>query len=151
MLSIGTIRPGAYENGGRLSESLRRSFRQKKKNATTNAPFNRNAAVPVFSIDRWLVPPKPKQPPASLRGKVTALQPYQLTLPYMRNNYVYLIFLTVYVLVNALLFGTRIYQYRNANVYTIFARAAGKSTPDITYIRATQTMTESHLRHSSFA
>lgn len=72
------------------------------------------------------MPPKPKQPPASLKGKVTALQPYQLTLPYMRNNYVYLMFLAVYVLVNALLFGTRIYQYRNSNIYTILARACGK-------------------------
>lgn len=87
----------------------------------------RNALL-FFSIDRWLVPPKPKQPPASLWGKITALRPYQLTLPYMRNNYVYLIFLTVYVLVNALLFGTRIYQYRNSNIYTILARACGKPT-----------------------
>lgn len=87
--------------------------------------FYKNALF-SFSIDRWLVPPKPKQPPASLKGKVTALQPYQLTLPYMRNNYVYLMFLAVYVLVNVLLFGTRIYQYRNSNIYTIFARACGK-------------------------
>lgn len=81
----------------------------------------------VFSIDRWLVPPKPKQPPASVYGKFAAFRPYQLTLPYMRNNYVYLIFLAVYVLVNAMLFGTRVYQYRNANVYTILARACGES------------------------
>lgn len=59
-------------------------------------------------------------------GKFAAFRPYQLTLPYMRNNYVYLIFLAVYVLVNALLFGTRVYQYRNANVYTILARACGE-------------------------
>ncbi|XP_026813046.1 NADPH oxidase 5 [Rhopalosiphum maidis] len=79
-----------------------------------------------ISIDRWLVPPKPKQPPASVWGKITALRPYQLTLPYMRNNYVYLIFLAVYVFVNVLLFGTRIYQYRNSNIYTILARACGQ-------------------------
>ncbi|XP_050436614.1 NADPH oxidase 5 isoform X2 [Adelges cooleyi] len=79
-----------------------------------------------ISIDRWLVPPKPKQPPASVMGKLTALRPYQLSLPYMRNNYVYLIFLNVYVLVNIVLFGTRIYQYRNSNIYTILARACGQ-------------------------
>jgi hypothetical protein len=79
-----------------------------------------------FSIDRWLVPPKPKQPPASAWGKFKSLRPYQLTLPYMRNNYVYLIFLAVYVLVNVLLFGFRIYTYRNSNMYTILARACGK-------------------------
>ncbi|VVC39275.1 Hypothetical protein CINCED_3A001760 [Cinara cedri] len=79
-----------------------------------------------ISIDRWLVPPKPKQAPASAWGKFTTFRPYQLTLPYMRNNYVYLIFLAVYVLVNAILFGTRIYQYRNSNMYTIFARACGQ-------------------------
>jgi len=93
---------------------------------TFDALVHKNALL-FFSIDRWLVPPKPKQPPASVYGKITALRPYQLTLPYMRNNYVYLIFLAVYVLVNALLFGTRIYQYRNSNIYTIFARACGKS------------------------
>ncbi|XP_050535187.1 NADPH oxidase 5 isoform X2 [Daktulosphaira vitifoliae] len=79
-----------------------------------------------ISIDRWLVPPKPKQQPASVMGKLTALRPYQLSLPYMRNNYVYLIFLNVYILINIILFGSRIYQYRNANIYTILARACGQ-------------------------
>lgn len=81
-----------------------------------------------ISIDRWLVPPKPKAPPASFLGKLIALRPYQLTRPYLKNNYVYLIFLAAFVILNLGLFISRAVQYHNygANGYVIVARACGK-------------------------
>ncbi|CAH0550474.1 unnamed protein product [Brassicogethes aeneus] len=83
----------------------------------------------TISIDRWLVPPKPKTPPgsASLFGKLASFfRPYQLTLPYVKNNYVYLIFLALFVIVNVALFVSRAYEYRRSNWFTILARACGQ-------------------------
>ncbi|XP_021932014.1 NADPH oxidase 5 isoform X2 [Zootermopsis nevadensis] len=79
-----------------------------------------------ISIDRWLVPPKPKPPPRSLLGKLSALCPYQLSRPYMKNNYVYLIFLAFFVLVNIGLFVSRSIEYRESNGFVIVARACGQ-------------------------
>ncbi|XP_067002096.2 NADPH oxidase 5 [Anabrus simplex] len=79
-----------------------------------------------ISIDRWLVPPKPKESPRSIFGKLAALRPYQLSRPYMKNNYVYLIFLAGFLLVNIGLFISRAIQYRNFNGYVITARACGQ-------------------------
>jgi hypothetical protein len=80
-----------------------------------------------YSIDRWLVPPKPKPPPPrSLLGKLSALCPYQLSRPYMKNNYVYLIFLAFFVFVNIGLFVSRSIQYRASGGFVIVARACGK-------------------------
>ncbi|XP_023719097.1 NADPH oxidase 5 isoform X2 [Cryptotermes secundus] len=79
-----------------------------------------------ISIDRWLVPPKPKPPPRSLFGKISALCPYQLSRQYVKNNYVYLIFLAFYVLVNVGLFVSRSIEYRASNGYVIVARACGQ-------------------------
>ncbi|KAJ8958730.1 hypothetical protein NQ318_016458 [Aromia moschata] len=80
----------------------------------------------TISIDRWLVPPKPKTPPSSIIGRVLSFRPYQLTLPYVKNNYVYLIFLGVFLIVNAALFISRAIEYRKSNWFTIFARACGQ-------------------------
>ncbi|KAL1130042.1 hypothetical protein AAG570_012985 [Ranatra chinensis] len=79
-----------------------------------------------ISIDRWLVPPKPKTHHTSLLRKIVALKPYQLSLPYIRNNYVYLIFAVAFFLVNLGLFVSRAIQYRHSNYYVIFARACGQ-------------------------
>jgi len=79
-----------------------------------------------YSIDRWLVPPKPKQPPRSLLGRLITLCPYQLSRPYVKNNYVYLIFLTFFMLVNIGLFVSRSIEYRFHNGFVIVARACGK-------------------------
>ncbi|XP_063222700.1 NADPH oxidase 5 [Bacillus rossius redtenbacheri] len=79
-----------------------------------------------ISIDRWLVPPKPKPPPRSLLGKLVALRPYQLSRPYMKNNYVYLIFVALFFLINVGLFVSRAVQYRHSNGYVIVARACGQ-------------------------
>lgn len=79
-----------------------------------------------YSIDRWLVPPKPKPPPRSLLGKLYALCPYQLSRPYVKNNYVYLIFLTFFMLINIGLFVSRSIEYRSHDGFVIVARACGK-------------------------
>ncbi|CAD0205709.1 unnamed protein product [Chrysodeixis includens] len=80
-----------------------------------------------ISIDRWLVPPKeePKKP-VSLLQRLYDLKPYQLSLPYFRNNYVYLSYLAVFFTVNFVLFVARCVEYRHANGYTILARACGQ-------------------------
>ncbi|XP_019870925.2 NADPH oxidase 5 [Aethina tumida] len=80
----------------------------------------------TISIDRWLVPPTSKNHKTSLARKLTSLRPYQLTLPYVKNNYVYLIFLFIFIFVNVALFVSRSFQYRKSNWYTIFARACGQ-------------------------
>ncbi|GLH10501.1 Dual oxidase [Gryllus bimaculatus] len=79
-----------------------------------------------ISIDRWLVPPKPKAAPRSLFGKLAALRPYQLSRPYMKNNYVYLIFLAAFAVVNIGLFISRSIQYREHHGFVILARACGQ-------------------------
>ncbi|KAF5271691.1 hypothetical protein FQA39_LY08014 [Lamprigera yunnana] len=79
-----------------------------------------------ISIDRWLVPPKPKTSPRTNLKKILSFRPYQLTKPYVKNNYVYLIFLAVFLLINFALFVSRSVQYRKSNCYTIIARACGQ-------------------------
>lgn len=54
------------------------------------------------------------------------LKPYQLTLPYIKNNYVYLSFLGVFLLINITLFVSRAIQFRESNYCVIFARACGR-------------------------
>ncbi|KAI4484346.1 hypothetical protein M0802_013141 [Mischocyttarus mexicanus] len=79
-----------------------------------------------ISIDRWLVPPKPKDTKKSFHGFLSSLQPYQLTKPYIKNNYVYIAFICIIIAINATLFVTRIFQYRQSNGYVILARACGQ-------------------------
>ncbi|KAG6451715.1 LOW QUALITY PROTEIN: NADPH oxidase 5 [Manduca sexta] len=79
-----------------------------------------------ISIDRWLVPPKQDPQPMSFRQKLAKLKPYQLSLPYFKNNYVFLAYLAVFSLVNIGLFVSRCYEYRNSNGFVILARACGQ-------------------------
>ncbi|KAJ8708509.1 hypothetical protein PYW07_010634 [Mythimna separata] len=81
-----------------------------------------------ISIDRWLVPPKQDPKPVSLAQRLWSLKPYQLSLPYFRNNYVYLTYLAIFFIVNAGLFVARVVEYRrmNANGFVIVARACGQ-------------------------
>lgn len=78
------------------------------------------------SIDRWLVPPQPKPTRRTAWGAFSSLRPYQLTKPYMKNNYVYIAFISMFVLVNVALFVSRLYEYRRHNGYVMLARACGK-------------------------
>ncbi|XP_066588886.1 NADPH oxidase 5 [Prorops nasuta] len=79
-----------------------------------------------ISIDRWLVPPKPKSEGKTFLGILPSLRPYQLTKPYIKNNYVYLTFISFFILVNTGLFISRLYQYRHTNGYIMLARACGQ-------------------------
>ncbi|CAH2251821.1 jg13788 [Pararge aegeria aegeria] len=78
-----------------------------------------------ISIDRWLVPPNPKKEPSTLRHRLSKMKPYQLSLPYFKNNYVYLSYLFLFFTVNLGLFVARIVEYRDSNIFVIFARACG--------------------------
>ncbi|XP_060534326.1 NADPH oxidase 5 isoform X2 [Cylas formicarius] len=79
-----------------------------------------------ISIDRWLVPPPPKSSSGSLFRRIVSYRPYYLTVPYIKNNYVYLLFLSAFLLTNVALFISRAVQYRKSNWFTIFARACGQ-------------------------
>ncbi|CAL1686702.1 unnamed protein product [Lasius platythorax] len=79
-----------------------------------------------ISIDRWLVPPQPKPKQSSVLGTFSSLRPYQLTKPYMKNNYVYIAFISIFVLINVALFVSRLYEYRNYSGYVMIARACGQ-------------------------
>lgn len=74
----------------------------------------------TISIDRWLVP-LPQEP-----KKVKKPLPHQLTAPYLKNNYVYLVFLGLFIIINVALFISRAIQYRHSNGFVILARACGK-------------------------
>ncbi|XP_003425313.2 NADPH oxidase 5 [Nasonia vitripennis] len=80
----------------------------------------------TISIDRWLVPPKPEEPTKSYLKFLPQLRPYQLTKPYLKNNYVKLSFISIFVIINFALFASRAYQYRRENGYVILARACGQ-------------------------
>lgn len=78
------------------------------------------------SIDRWLVPPKPKAKRKSLFRSFASLRPYQFTTPYAKNNYVYLAFIGTFIFVNAALVISRLCEYKHSNGYVMLARACGK-------------------------
>lgn len=76
----------------------------------------------IFSIDRWLVPLPIEQ---TKKKTMKSRLPHQLTAPYMRNNYVFLSFLTIFVAINVGLFVSRAIEYRESNIFVIIARACG--------------------------
>ncbi|KAG7209856.1 hypothetical protein KM043_011459 [Ampulex compressa] len=79
-----------------------------------------------ISIDRWLVPPKPEKKKKTFLSVFMSLCPYQLTKPYMKNNYVYITFISIFLAINVMLFALRLYEYRHANGYVMLARACGQ-------------------------
>ncbi|GAB0100610.1 uncharacterized protein DMENIID0001_166720 [Sergentomyia squamirostris] len=74
-----------------------------------------------ISIDRWLVP-LPQEPARNVKKPL----PHQLTTPYLKNNYVYLVFLCLFIAINVGLFISRAIQYRASNGFVILARACGQ-------------------------
>ncbi|KAJ6642797.1 NADPH oxidase 5, partial [Pseudolycoriella hygida] len=76
-----------------------------------------------ISIDRWLVP-LPLE--AKTTTKINQKLPHQFTAAYLKNNYVFLSFLMIFVLINIGLFISRAIQYRKYNGYVILARACGQ-------------------------
>lgn len=79
-----------------------------------------------ISIDRWLVPPNLRNDKVTVLKKVSKLRPYQISLPYLKNNYVYLIFLLIYIAINLGLFISRAIEFRDKGGLTIVARACGQ-------------------------
>ncbi|KAK0086854.1 hypothetical protein PV325_002416 [Microctonus aethiopoides] len=79
-----------------------------------------------ISIDRWMLPPKPQQSQPPIVKFLQFFKPYQLTKPYIKNNYVIIGFLSVFFIVNFILFISRIYEYRHASWYTMVARGCGQ-------------------------
>ncbi|KAI8423439.1 hypothetical protein MSG28_012572 [Choristoneura fumiferana] len=78
-----------------------------------------------ISIDRWLIPAPPPTH-TSLRHRLSALKPYQLSLPYFRNNYVFLLFTAAFFIINIGLFVARCVEYQGSHVFVIMARACGQ-------------------------
>ncbi|XP_039306602.1 NADPH oxidase 5 isoform X1 [Solenopsis invicta] len=78
------------------------------------------------SIDRWLVPPQPKIKQKSVPETLSSFLPYQFTKPYIKNNYVYIAFISIFIFINVALFVTRLYEYRNESAYIMLARACGQ-------------------------
>ncbi|XP_043193390.1 NADPH oxidase 5-like isoform X4 [Amphibalanus amphitrite] len=79
-----------------------------------------------ISIDRWLVPPQPRNRLSILR-KLSSVKPYQFSLPYIRNNYAYLAFLFAFIAVNVGLFVGRCVEFRDFPGFYILARACGQT------------------------
>ncbi|XP_011305289.1 NADPH oxidase 5 [Fopius arisanus] len=79
-----------------------------------------------ISIDRWMVPPKPAQSNRTVLGFLRSLRPYQLTKPYLKNNYVFMCSLWIFFLINFALFVSRMYEYRDAGGLVMIARACGQ-------------------------
>lgn len=88
--------------------------------------------IGINSIERWLVPPKPKanEMEISLCEKIRKLKPHKMSRRYIRNNYVFLLWLIGFLAANLALFVTRAVVFRrhhpNATDYLVIARAAGK-------------------------
>lgn len=78
-----------------------------------------------ISIDRWLVPVNPE---ASAHAKKRMNLPHQLSAPYIKNNSVYLVFVTLFILFNLFLFITRGIKFwiKTRSLLVVFARACGK-------------------------
>ncbi|RVE40785.1 hypothetical protein evm_014565, partial [Chilo suppressalis] len=78
-------------------------------------------------IESWLVPPPVAASSSkTLLQRLSKLKPYQLSLPYFKNNYVFLSYLAAFFLVNIGLFVSRAYEYRHSNGFVILARACGQ-------------------------
>ncbi|ODM93630.1 NADPH oxidase 5 [Orchesella cincta] len=79
-------------------------------------------------LDQWLVPPeKPKQS-TSIVPLIKDMKPHQLSIKYIKNNYVYLIWRLLFIIVNIALFSSRCVDFHekhpNATTYLVLARGA---------------------------
>lgn len=78
------------------------------------------------SIDRWLVPVKPPSKSKNIWKRISALKPYQCSLPYIKNNYAYLSFLTLYLAIHVGLVISRGIQFREKPPSYMIARICGQ-------------------------
>lgn len=106
------------------------TFEALKAQLTKHEGLLQNLSI---SIDRWLVPPKPKRP-NTLWEMIRERIPHQMTVPYVRNNGPFILFSLIMAVINVSLFAARCYEYRNfkmwngidTNYWVIFARAGGQ-------------------------
>ena len=107
------------------------TFEALKAQLTKHEGLLQNLSI---SIDRWLVPPKPKKPSTVWGAFKTNFIPHQCTVPYIRNNSQFIAFSLIVAVVNIALFIARAYEFRSfkqwdgfhTNYWIILARAAGK-------------------------
>ncbi|CAG0897512.1 unnamed protein product [Darwinula stevensoni] len=78
-----------------------------------------------IAIDRWLVPPQPAEP-RSLRKGLSRLKPRAFSFSYLKNNYIFVIWLLLFWAVNLALIVARIFSYWESHFLVIIARACGQ-------------------------
>ena len=66
----------------------------------------------TISIDRWLVPPKPKRIVQAVNDLFPSI-PREFSFTYIRNNAQFIIFHILFFVINLSLFVSRLVQYRN--------------------------------------
>ena len=86
----------------------------------------------IFSIDRWLVPPKPKRISQAFRDAFSSI-PRQCSFTYVRNNAQLIFFHILFFIINLSLIVSRLVEYRNTinvdgsrNWSIMIARASGQ-------------------------
>jgi len=119
--------------GGHLAASNLPSgitFEALKAQLTKHDGLLQNLSI---SIDRWLVPPKPKRASSDCGRILSKKMPHQMSVPYVRNNFQFLTFSLTFILVNVGLFVSRSVDYwhfKNAdgsrNWCILLARACGQ-------------------------
>ena len=91
----------------------------------------------IFSIDRWLVPPKPKRITQAFRDAFSSI-PRQWSFTYIRNNAQLIFFHILFFAINLGLIISRLVGFRNTlnvdgsrNWSIMIARAAGQGALNI--------------------
>lgn len=75
-----------------------------------------------LSVERWLLP-APSQTAVQKKKRIC----HKLTWTYIRNNSTSVIFLALFIFINAILFITRAFEYQQFGVFLMLARANGMS------------------------
>lgn len=99
-----------------------------------------------ISMERWLVPPKPKKKPKK------SVKPHWMSAKYISNNKVFIYSLVVYFIINLLLIAQRFIQYSDKGFFVMCARACGQCL-NLTCMAVALTMlrvTITHLRDRGF-
>lgn len=71
------------------------------------------------SIEKWLLPQIP------VKRKTVSYLARKCNWNYIKNNITSVFFFLLYILINIILFGTRMFSYRAQNIYVMLARGAG--------------------------
>ncbi|CAL8089261.1 unnamed protein product [Orchesella dallaii] len=81
-------------------------------------------------LDQWLVPPEQPKQGTTFVQWIKDMKPHHLSIKYIKNNYVYLIWRLIFIIVNIVLFCSRCVKFHeinpNATTYLVLARGAGQ-------------------------